>query len=50
MPIANFPTSTTPRRGVARNVGVRVLCRNSVVTISVPASSGKTYPTALAEL
>ncbi len=42
MPTRSFAQRTRPRFGVARNVGVRVLCRNSVVTISVPMRRGKT--------
>ncbi len=41
-PTRSFAASTRPRRGVARKVGVSVLWRNSVVTISVPMSSGNT--------
>ena len=42
MPTRIFAHSTMPRFGVARNVGVRVLWRNSVVTMRVPRSSGNT--------
>ena len=50
MPTRIFAHSTRPRFGVARNVGVSVLCRNSVVTMSVPMRSGNTYPMAVAVL
>ena len=46
----NFAPSTVDRCGSARNVGVRVLCRNSPVTARAPSSTGNTYPTDEAKL
>lgn len=42
MPASILAERATPRRGVARKVGVRVLWRYSPVTSSVPTMSGKT--------
>jgi hypothetical protein len=45
-----LPASTTPRRGIAVNVVVRVRCRTSDVTEIAPRMTGKTNPVADAML
>ena len=50
VPTTAFAARTTPRRGWARNVGVSVRRRYSLVASSAPNSSGMTRPTVVVEL